>query len=398
MFLLLHGAPRQYISVLVGLLVFLTFASTPAWADDGLAIGAAATVPTGESLRSGPGYDAAVITDVPAGTSAIIADALITASDGSLWYQVDVGGQLGYLPTYAMSAADVVDPAVVDPAMTDPAVVESTQTEPVASPVAEVLGEEAVEPVATGIGYIAGTNGDGAACRAEASYEATSLATLSEGSTVETAGVAVGEWQPVLCGGTVGYVNLAYVSWEPVTAEPVVEATAEPLVETEAEPVVESEAEPVVEPEASELTTEVAPAADESRERRGGSAGGGSGQAIADFAMQFEGYPYVYAGAGPDVFDCSGFTMYVIQQTLGIDITHDMFIQYDMGRPVDRADLQPGDLVFFQNTFRPGMSHNGIYIGNNQMIHAENENTGVKISDITSDYYASRWYGAVRFS
>lgn len=143
---------------------------------------------------------------------------------------------------------------------------------------------------------------------------------------------------------------------------------------------------PVADPELA------APAAEE----EGGGSGGG--QAIADFALGFAGYPYVWAGADPSTgFDCSGFTMYVVAQTLGIDITHDMFVQYGMGTPVAEGDLQPGDLVFFQNTFRPGMSHNGIYIGNNQMIHAENESTGVKISDITSDYYASRWYGAVRF-
>ena len=107
--------------------------------------------------------------------------------------------------------------------------------------------------------------------------------------------------------------------------------------------------------------------------------------------------PYAYAGEGPYAFDCSGFTKFVIQNTLGMDITHDMFQQYEMGQKVDRSQLQPGDLVFFQNTFRPGMSHNGIYIGNGQMIHAENESTGVKISDINSDYYSSRWLGAVRF-
>jgi cell wall-associated NlpC family hydrolase len=86
----------------------------------------------------------------------------------------------------------------------------------------------------------------------------------------------------------------------------------------------------------------------------------------------------------------------VIQHTLGIDITHDMFQQVQMGSPVDRSDLQPGDLVFFQNTFRPGLSHVGVYIGNGQMVNAENESTGVVVSDINSDYYSSRFYAARR--
>jgi cell wall-associated NlpC family hydrolase len=89
--------------------------------------------------------------------------------------------------------------------------------------------------------------------------------------------------------------------------------------------------------------------------------------------------------------------MFVIRNTLGVDVPHDMFVQYQMGRSVSRDALQPGDLVFFADTFRPGMSHNGIYIGGGQFIHAETESAGVKISDLDADYYRERWYGAVRF-
>jgi cell wall-associated NlpC family hydrolase len=126
--------------------------------------------------------------------------------------------------------------------------------------------------------------------------------------------------------------------------------------------------------------------------------GGGSGSSIVSYAMNYVGYPYVWAGEGPYGFDCSGFVMYVIKNVLGLSITHDMFVQYDMGAPVARNALQPGDIVFFQNTFRWGMSHNGIYIGNGQFVHAENETTGVRVSDINSQYYSSRYYGAVRFT
>ena len=123
-----------------------------------------------------------------------------------------------------------------------------------------------------------------------------------------------------------------------------------------------------------------------------------SGNEIVDFAMQYVGYPYVYAGEGPYAFDCSGFTKFVIQNTLGIDITHDLFQQVDMGQPVRRNALQPGDLVFFSNTFKPGLSHTGIYIGNGQFVNAENESVGIVVSDLNSDYYSSRWYGAVRLT
>ncbi|HKG25870.1 MAG TPA: NlpC/P60 family protein, partial [Thermomicrobiales bacterium] len=72
------------------------------------------------------------------------------------------------------------------------------------------------------------------------------------------------------------------------------------------------------------------------------------------------------------------------------------FTQVSAGRSVSQSALQPGDLVFFQNTYTWGLSHVGIYIGNGQFIHAENESTGVVISSLSSSYYSSRWYGAVR--
>jgi cell wall-associated NlpC family hydrolase len=216
------------------------------------------------------------------------------------------------------------------------------------------------QPIATA--YIAGSGGDGAPCLAAPQWGTTLLTVLTEGEPVEVRAETMGEWQPVNCTGVGGYVHVALISWTPV---------------------------------ASEAGTD-----DGKRSgRKAGSSGGdASGEQIVSFAMQYQGYPYVYAGEGPAAFDCSGFTMFVIHNTLGIDIPHDMAVQYEMGRPVRRDAVQPGDLVFFANTFRPGMSHTGIYIGGGQFIHAENESTGVRVSDLNSDYYRSRWYGAVRFS
>lgn len=121
-----------------------------------------------------------------------------------------------------------------------------------------------------------------------------------------------------------------------------------------------------------------------------------SGQFIVDYAMQYLGYSYVYAGNGPGGFDCSGFTQYVILNTLGIDMGHDVAGQINSGYWVDWGNWQPGDLVFFAGTYRPGISHVGIYIGDGQFIHAENEGTGVTTSSVWSDYYSGHYYGALR--
>lgn len=121
-----------------------------------------------------------------------------------------------------------------------------------------------------------------------------------------------------------------------------------------------------------------------------------SGQFIADYAMQFWGYPYVWAGNSPAGFDCSGFTQYVLLNTLGIDIGHGVAGQTGYGSWVDWGEWQPGDLVYFAGTYRAGISHTGVYIGDGQFIHAENAGTGVVVSSIYSDYYAGHYYGAYR--
>jgi hypothetical protein len=227
------------------------------------------------------------------------------------------------------------------------------------------------EPIA--MAYISGTDGDGAACRAAPDTGTQELAVLGEGEAIEVRGEAVGEWQPVNCAGIGGYVNTSLISWEPVAAENSVE----------------------LEQKARRNKNR-----DDSG-NAGANAGNdgtssASGDQIVNFAMQYVGYPYAYAGEGPYAFDCSGFTKFVIQNTLGIDITHDMFTQIGMGQSVGMDQLQPGDLVFFQNTFRPGLSHVGIYTGGGQFVHAENESTGVQVSDLNSDYYGSRWAGGAR--
>lgn len=117
-------------------------------------------------------------------------------------------------------------------------------------------------------------------------------------------------------------------------------------------------------------------------------------QAIIATARQYIGVPYLWAGTSPAGFDCSGFVQYVFNAH-GISLKRTAATQYTHGTYVAKSDLQAGDLVFFQNTYKVGISHVGIYIGDGQFIHASSSK-GVTISDLSSSYYVSHYYGARR--
>ena len=110
----------------------------------------------------------------------------------------------------------------------------------------------------------------------------------------------------------------------------------------------------------------------------------------AGVAMQFLGVPYVWGGASPSGFDCSGLVMYAFAQ-VGVSLPHHAASQYGMGVPVSRDALQTGDLVFFN-----GLSHVGIYIGGGQFVHAPHTGDVVKISSLSDSWYASTWVGGRR--
>lgn len=115
--------------------------------------------------------------------------------------------------------------------------------------------------------------------------------------------------------------------------------------------------------------------------------------AIIATAKKFIGVPYKFGGTTAKGFDCSGFLQYVFSQH-GKKIPRSADVQYTIGKPIARNQLQPGDLVFF-STYEPGPSHDGIYLGNGQFIHASSSR-GVMISKLDEVYWRTRYFGARR--
>lgn len=124
------------------------------------------------------------------------------------------------------------------------------------------------------------------------------------------------------------------------------------------------------------------------------------GQQTVELAKQHLGKPYVWGGNGPDSFDCSGFVHYVIKQQgfTGWRMSAYQMSNYASWKSVARKDLIPGDLMFF-DTRSDGsvpIGHVGIYIGNNQMIHASSSAGKVVIGSINTDYYTRTFRSAKR--
>ena len=388
----------------------------------------------GVNCRSGAGTSFGVIALVAEG-------ATVQTRSGSTngWQAVICGGQNGFILASLTSATSGG----------------GTGTTP--TPTATATSAPGGGSGATGTATVSNTGGDGVYCRASAP-SGNPITILAEGTTVTLRGTANNGWQPVICGGQNGFVSSQFLTLGGGGSgtTPTATATTTPgngsgsglangdhaktqaVVNLRYSPSMTGSVAMSVEIGIVVLVTgtpsngfypisydglngwihgDYLAKTSDALSKRGGSAnpgttptptttttpspgggGGGSatGNALVSFAMGYLGYPYVAATHGPASFDCSGFTYWVVYNVTGQNIWYGLWTQISAGTPVDRNSLQPGDLVFFQNTYQAGLSHVGIYIGNDQFIHAENEDTGVRISSLSSTYYASRYYGARR--
>jgi cell wall-associated NlpC family hydrolase len=113
-------------------------------------------------------------------------------------------------------------------------------------------------------------------------------------------------------------------------------------------------------------------------------------------SMAFLGVPYKRGGTQADTgFDCSGFVRAIYEQTAGLLLPRQASEQAAATQKIDKHELQPGDLVFF-NTMRRAFSHVGIYVGNGKFIHSPKPGAEVRVEDMGISYWAKRFDGARR--
>ncbi len=326
-------------------------------------------------LRSEPSTDASTITYLSAG------DLVEILNDVGEWYHVTFEGYTGYVFATYVSTYDIVISDV-----------------PV--PLESVAGKTGVL-TASAVNFRSGPSTDDAV-----------LSSLNEGAQVTILSIS-GDWCKVDNGGQVGYVNADYLA---VDGLPLVDpkgvitgscVNVRNIPSTDGgilTKVYAGETVKLLALEGEWYSVSINGMkgyirSDYIRIYQPGSSSG-LGADIVSKAYEFLGTRYVYGGASPRGFDCSGFTMY-IYSLFGYSLPHSATSQWkNSGTYVDRSDLQAGDLVLFCDPSRSNgkaCSHVGIYVGNDEFIHASSSSTGyVKVSSLSESYYNNYYVGAKR--
>jgi cell wall-associated NlpC family hydrolase len=295
-------------------------------------------------IREGAGTAYDKIAFAGEGDVVSVLEGPLTDSAGVAWYKIQTSSAAGWMMAAYLAAKDA-------PAST-------------AQPAAPA------RPVITGYARVANSDGDPVRMRSSAARNGaivgkfgpnTTLA-VQEGPVADAEGIA---WYRVSAGGSTGWMMAEFLvqAEAPAPAAPVTEQARTGSARGEEPP----------------------PAAQESS----------LASKIVNLAMSKVGSRYRFGGSGPNVFDCSGFVQWVVNNS-GSRISRDQGAMLGAGQRISSDELQPGDLVFFVNTYKRGLSHVGIYIGNGKFVHAENERTGVLVSQLWSAYWSSHYYAAAR--
>lgn len=395
---------------LVSVLLFPALALSPPGSLAAVIPGATAIVTATDgdllALREGPGVDRGYLTGLAAGTVVNVLDGPRAAADGYQWFKVEVGGLVGWCAGEYLAGAAAPPPVVYT---------------------------------------VGGTDGDGVRLRDGPALDATILVVLPEGTTLTVSGPARSadgiDWAPVDVPGASGWVATPFLT--PAAGAPPLPRPGQSglLAAGDHAAVVGTDGEELrirggagldtlvrdYAPAGAVLLIEGEPRADDRGAAWYGVNFGGirgwvlgrylaktdqqlspylggqdaakqarRGAAIAQRAREYAGAPYVWGGTSPAGWDCSGFIMFVYSEVAGMTLPRTTYQQFEFGSAVEPGAIQAGDLVFFADTGAPGVSHNGIALGDGTFVHARSEQYGTMISALADPYWSAHFAGARR--
>ncbi len=138
-------------------------------------------------------------------------------------------------------------------------------------------------------------------------------------------------------------------------------------------------------------------AAPKARTEPGSAVDAANTSVILALAMRYQGVPYAWGGANRGGLDCSGLIIRAAADAGKPGLPHSAAELWKIGTRIPKAELRPGDLVFFKNTYKPGISHVGVFSGGTKFLHASSGKGKVTVGDLEDPYFVKKWAGARRW-
>ncbi len=330
-------------------------------------------------VRDGAGAKYSQIAEAHEGETASVLAGPSKDDKGNVWFKVQVPDGAGWVLSDFLVAR--------------PGAASTSSSAQTSKPQAAKSGTSASK--LTGFARVSNTDGDYLRIRSDPSRKGSVLTTISPDTTlgVKKGPVVDSEkitWYQVTNGGVTGWAMAQYMAQAQAPVKVAAKIQPKSLAPAAAPPAQIKAPAAAAQP-AADSRSVVARGEQPATSLKSSNLG----FTIVGTAMKYLGSRYVFGGMSPSGFDCSGFVSYVVNRSGG-SISRDMYSQASSGTRISSSNLQPGDLLFFSNTYKRGLSHTGIYIGNGRFIHAENESAGVTISEVWSAYWASHYTAAVR--
>ena len=288
------------------------------------------------------------------------------------WCRIENDTESGWVRKSSLQQISEEQPIVEEQTQTEQTTTEQQETPEVTEDTSTTNTTEEKEETTSTVKEISKTGyvtAESLMVRKEASASSEDLDSLSKNDKVQITGQVDG-WYQIKINGKTGYVSAKYISDTKVA-----ETTSRSGSTIKEEKVTPMEVE-----ETTSSTT----------------SNSNKGTSVVEYAKNYLGCKYVSGGSSPSTgFDCSGFTSYVYKN-FGVSLSRSSKGQINDGVAVSRSDLQPGDIVVFNNSGNTAIGHVGIYIGGDNFIHAANPSQGVTITSLSSSYYGKRYVGARR--